>query len=115
MSKYDFERLKLSAGGVDVVPTTEMNVKYRSSNYKEQTVGDWFKHAEDEAQTIGLRTDEHPEGTLAWGCRLWIGDREMIAADPRTIVYYIQGIKLAMEMMMRGEMTVEKRNDEDEA
>ena len=105
--------VEVTLAGITIEGWTDARLfEYRSPDFKEPTWGDWFKHAEDDARTIGMHTDEHPEGTLAWGCRLWLGDRVVIAADPRTVVYYIQGIKLALGMMMRGEITVEPRDAE---
>ena len=79
----------------------------------ERTAADWERIAQEEAASIGLRTDPHPEGTLAWGTRLWCGERLLAAAPPWTVIDLVAGIKLALQMIAAGEITVERRADAD--
>ena len=100
-----FDKVKVTLDGVEIPGIPDVST--------EPTWSDLFRAAEEEAQTIGMRTDEHPEGTLAWGCRLWIGDRVVVAADPRIVCQYIQGIKLALDMLARGEITISRKEPEE--
>ena len=113
---YEFANLTVSAGGIGEVISHRVDaadLKFSVGDLPERTVADWERIAQEEAASIGLRTDCHPEGTLAWGTRLWCGERLLAAAPPWTVIDLVAGIKIALGMMAAGEITVERRADAD--
>ena len=101
-----FDKVKFALDGVEITtPIHTCTTRTTGPPIEEPTWDDLFRIAEEEAQTIGMHTDKHPEGTLAWGCRLWIGDRVVVAAEPSVVCHYIQGIKIAIGMVARGEIS----------
>ena len=113
---FDFGTMKVSVEGVGELNSAmaedwEFGIvpEFPKPDWSKFPKPDWFKMAAEQAESIGLRTDDHPEGTLAHGCRLWIGDQHLVSAHPQEIVCCIQGIKLALQMMMRGEITCERQ------
>ena len=104
---YDFGKLKVSVEGVG-----ELNPDLAAYKFgelpEEPTLDDWFRWASVAAEAIGMRIEAHREHGKVL-CSLMLGDRQVAFSDPRTLVDNIDGIKIALQMMMQGEITCERQ------
>ena len=101
----------MSVEGVgELNPSTAGDRKFGSTDPRNRhwTIGSIIPEASEEAESIArMRIEAHREHGKVL-CSLMLGDRQVSFSDPRTLVQYIAGIKLALEMMMRGEITCER-------
>ena len=105
---YDFAKIRVSVEGAgELNPAMSEEWKF-GEPLEEPTLDNWFQWANEEAESIGMRIEAHPEHGKVL-CSLMLADRDISFSDPRTLVQYITGIKLALEMMMRGEITCERQ------
>ena len=108
---FDFGTMKVSVEGVgELNPANAADWKFGEPP-RGRTLHDWFQEASEEAESIGMRIEAHREHGKVL-CSLLLGDRHVSFSDPRTLVQYITGIKIALQMMMRGEITCEREAKE---
>ena len=91
---FCFGTMLVSVEGVgELNPSTAVERKFGELS-KEPTLDDWFLAASEEAESIGMRIEAHQEHGKVL-CSLMLGDRHVSFSDPRTLVQYITGIKIA--------------------
>lgn len=109
MSKtYDFEKLRLSVDGINDVVAAEA-VEWGFSSKERPAEIDWLKLAEHEAQSLGMTIKDDPSPACSYfDYSLWAGDMKLIEGLPQALYHYVIGIKIALGMVARGNITWER-------
>ena len=105
---YAFSKIRISVEGVGEL-NPDITADYQVGELPEApTLDGLFQWASEEAESIGLRVKAHPEHGKVL-CSLMLEDERQVAfSDPLTLIHYITGIKIALQMIMQGEITCER-------